>query len=387
MHNGLRTNDIFDSATNPQTKLIEQLNRLKVRRRLQFSPILISILSLLMISLLPFQSTDAVSTDQQPHIQYTDDERRILRHLFLKRFGLDHLVESHPPRTLDAPEIPDYIWQLYDEAQDNEYEDTVRHYFPTSSSDDKLLQFDLYAVNRRPNEESIEHADLRIQLPMEQMRGQLNVYDGLGRLLDSQHFPQLFSRDNWIDLDVTRALQSTTNNKVNFKLEFVPNDASTSSIPQLTNKAALVTYVQTNVPGTKTRRKRNTNTPPRGQRKHRKHRKHHNTLGPRDNSQCRKTKLYVDFSELKWNDWILAPAGYDAYQCQGRCVHPMPSHLNTTNHAIIQSLIHSIDPSAVPPPSCVPTETSSISILYRDLNNTVVVKTYADMKVEACGCH
>lgn len=80
-------------------------------------------------------------------------------------------------------------------------------------------------------------------------------------------------------------------------------------------------------------------------------------------------------------------AGYDAYQCQGRCVHPMPSHLNTTNHAIIQSLIHSIDPSAVPPPSCVPTETSSISILYRDMNNTVVVKSYADMRVEACGCY
>lgn len=49
---------------------------------------------------------------------------------------------------------------------------------------------------------------------MEQIRGQLNVYDGLGRLLDSHQLPRLFSRDNWIDLDVTKALQSTPNDKV-----------------------------------------------------------------------------------------------------------------------------------------------------------------------------
>lgn len=62
-----------------------------------------------------------------------------------------------------------------------------------------------------------------------------------------------------------------------------------------------------------------------------------------------------------WQDWIMAPVGYEAYQCKGRCPHPLPSQLNTTNHAIIQSLINSIDPSAVPPPSCVPVEMSSLS--------------------------
>lgn len=65
----------------------------------------------------------------------------------------------------------------------------------------------------------------------------------------------------------------------------------------------------------------------------------------------------------------------------------MSSYLNTTNHAIIQSLINSINPNAVPQPSCVPVEMSAISILYRDVNNVVVVKTYQDMKVESCGCH
>lgn len=49
--------------------------------------------------------------------------------------------------------MPDYIWELYDDAQDNENEDTVRHYFPASTSNDNRVQFDLYAINRRPNEE------------------------------------------------------------------------------------------------------------------------------------------------------------------------------------------------------------------------------------------
>lgn len=61
---------------------------------------------------------------------------------------------------------------------------------------------------------SVEHADLRLQLPVDRMRGQLHVYDELGRLLDSRNLPQLFSRDNWVDLDVTSALQLTKSNKV-----------------------------------------------------------------------------------------------------------------------------------------------------------------------------
>lgn len=48
--------------------------------------------------------------------------------------------------------MPDYIWQLYDE---NENDDIVRHYFPASSSIDNKIHFDLYAINRRPNEEYV----------------------------------------------------------------------------------------------------------------------------------------------------------------------------------------------------------------------------------------
>lgn len=36
-------------------------------------------------------------------------------------------------------------------------------------------------------------------------------------------------------------------------------------------------------------------------------------------SECCRDKLYISFAEIGWNDWILHPAGYDAYFCRGSC--------------------------------------------------------------------
>ena len=112
--------------------------------------------------------------------------------------------------------------------------------------------------------------------------------------------------------------------------------------------------------------------------------KKHKRKGRRDN--CRRQSLYVDFNDVGWNDWIVAPPGYHAYYCHGDCPFPLPDHLNTTNHAIVQTLVHSVNPSAVPRACCVPTELSSISMLYIDEYDKVVLKNYHDMVVEACGC-
>lgn len=112
--------------------------------------------------------------------------------------------------------------------------------------------------------------------------------------------------------------------------------------------------------------------------------KKHKRKGRRDN--CRRHSLYVDFSDVGWNDWIVAPPGYHAYYCHGDCPFPLPDHLNTTNHAIVQTLVHSVNRGAVPRACCVPTELSSISMLYIDEYDKVVLKNYHDMVVEACGC-
>lgn len=90
--------------------------------------------------------------------------------------------------------------------------------------------------------------------------------------------------------------------------------------------------------------------------------------------------------QVGWSDWIVAPAGYDAYYCGGECNFPLAEHLNTTNHAIIQTLVHSTNPSAVPKPCCVPTQLQAISMLYVDDENKVVLKNYREMTVVGCGC-
>ncbi|XP_058062443.1 protein decapentaplegic isoform X2 [Anopheles bellator] len=106
----------------------------------------------------------------------------------------------------------------------------------------------------------------------------------------------------------------------------------------------------------------------------------------RKNELCQRKPLYVDFRDVGWNDWIVAPPGYDAYFCQGDCRFPIADHLNTTNHAIVQTLVNSYNIEQAPKACCVPTHLSSISMLYLDEQNKVVLKQYQDMTVVGCGC-
>ncbi|XP_019376217.1 PREDICTED: growth/differentiation factor 7, partial [Gavialis gangeticus] len=108
--------------------------------------------------------------------------------------------------------------------------------------------------------------------------------------------------------------------------------------------------------------------------------------GKKAKTRCSRKPLHVNFKELGWDDWIIAPLDYEAYHCEGLCDFPLRSHLEPTNHAIIQTLMNSMDPESTPPSCCVPSKLSPISILYIDSGNNVVYKQYEDMVVETCGC-
>ncbi|XP_077285399.1 decapentaplegic morphogen [Arctopsyche grandis] len=123
---------------------------------------------------------------------------------------------------------------------------------------------------------------------------------------------------------------------------------------------------------------RHTRAAPRNSRRPYKHKD--------GNLSCQRHSLYVDFAEVGWSDWIVAPSGYEAYYCKGNCHFPLPEHFNTTNHAIVQTLVNSVTPMAVPKACCVPTTLSSISMLYLDEDEKVLLKNYQDMAVEGCGC-
>lgn len=78
---------------------------------------------------------------------------------------------------------------------------------------------------------------------------------------------------------------------------------------------------------------------------------------------------------------------FQAYECSGRCYFPLGDHLTPTKHAIIQTLLHTVQPRRASKSCCVPTKLSPISILYIDEQGVVTYKyKYDGMVVAECGC-
>ncbi|XP_034947109.1 inhibin beta A chain-like [Chelonus insularis] len=111
----------------------------------------------------------------------------------------------------------------------------------------------------------------------------------------------------------------------------------------------------------------------------------------RRRNPCRKRPLYVDFATINYDEWVVAPPGYDAYQCVGKCLFPFGDHLSPTKHAIVQALVHGalqgVDGKSVGRVCCVPTRLAPTSLLYLDSSGTLTYQYgYEDMVVVECGC-
>jgi len=103
---------------------------------------------------------------------------------------------------------------------------------------------------------------------------------------------------------------------------------------------------------------------------------------------CKKQSLFVEFKDIGWDSWILAPAGYDAFECSGVCTFPLTKHVTPTKHAIVQTLISINHPQKAAKACCVPTKLEPISLLYMDEETGVVTYKYKyeGMVVADCGC-
>nr|KAF7417133.1 hypothetical protein H0235_011664 [Vespula pensylvanica] len=115
----------------------------------------------------------------------------------------------------------------------------------------------------------------------------------------------------------------------------------------------------------------------------------------RRRNSCKKRPLYVDFALIAYDEWVVAPPGYEAYQCAGKCYYPFGDHLSPTKHAIVQTLVHgalqrteSINGNKpVGRACCVPTRLAPTSLLYLDSTGTLTYQYgYEDMVVAECGC-
>ncbi|XP_066506520.1 bone morphogenetic protein 10-like [Hoplias malabaricus] len=104
-------------------------------------------------------------------------------------------------------------------------------------------------------------------------------------------------------------------------------------------------------------------------------------------NHCERTSLYVEFKDIGWDSWILAPTGFEAYTCRGTCSYPMAPQVSPTKHAMIQALLNLRSPQKHPKPCCVPTKLEPISLLYiNDNGNVFFEPKYEGMVVAECGC-
>ncbi|NXK55816.1 LFTY2 factor, partial [Chauna torquata] len=91
-------------------------------------------------------------------------------------------------------------------------------------------------------------------------------------------------------------------------------------------------------------------------------------------STCCRQKHYISFRELSWTQyWVIEPAGYQAYRCQGGCLQP-PSplrHLGAGERA------------------CAVAESSPLPVMYlvRTGNHTEIkAAEFPNMIIEKCSC-
>ncbi len=93
--------------------------------------------------------------------------------------------------------------------------------------------------------------------------------------------------------------------------------------------------------------------------------------------ECCRESLYVNFTEIGWNDWIVKPSGYDANYCRGTC-----HGLSVPIYGYV-TVISKVKPGKKI--CCSPKSFSSLIILYFN-ENKLFKNTLEDMSVESCGC-
>ncbi|KAM6951463.1 growth/differentiation factor 2 [Aplochiton taeniatus] len=105
-----------------------------------------------------------------------------------------------------------------------------------------------------------------------------------------------------------------------------------------------------------------------------------------DSSYCRRTSLHVNFKDIGWDKWIVAPPEYDAFECRGVCFFPITPDMTPSKHAIIQTLVNLRNPKKANTACCVPTKLDPITVMYQEKGVITMRHMYEEMKVAQCGC-
>ncbi|XP_064202200.1 inhibin subunit beta Ab [Anguilla rostrata] len=105
---------------------------------------------------------------------------------------------------------------------------------------------------------------------------------------------------------------------------------------------------------------------------------------------CCKKQFHVNFKDIGWSDWIIAPSGYHANYCEGDCPGHVASitgsSLSFHSTVISHYRMRGYAPFTNIKSCCVPTRLRAMSMLYYDDEQKIVKKDIQNMIVEECGC-
>ncbi|XP_020615779.1 protein DVR-1 homolog [Orbicella faveolata] len=338
---------------------------------------------------------------------------------FLQMLRMDHA----PNVSCHRHDIPRYIINLYKgklAKKPSDFEDTAlegsttRILFPQDLNEEGnsiSLQFNLSPVSFNGSK-ILQNAELHIQvLPeargtvevsiirAEQSRESRNISDGDKDIISSRDC-QKMTKHRWMVFNLTRVLQSEVKRhrgKLNVFISTTPSlriGSKGKRKPFLvvsTEPDKMLSLASRNVLGLRTRQYVPSNvTENISGGVTTQAQKARNMKRTRRSEQevniCRKRRLAVRFRDLKWNGWIIAPTRFGFHYCDGSCPGTLSQDSNPTNHAIMQNILHHRLGKKVPAATCVPTELHSMSLLYYDEDNTIVLRDVPNMVASNCGC-
>lgn len=102
--------------------------------------------------------------------------------------------------------------------------------------------------------------------------------------------------------------------------------------------------------------------------------------------ECELHDFRLSFSQLKWDNWIVAPHRYNPRYCKGECPRAVGYRYGSPVHTMVQNIIHEKLDSSVPRPSCVPAKYSPLSVLTIEPDGSIAYKEYEDMIATQCTC-
>lgn len=104
---------------------------------------------------------------------------------------------------------------------------------------------------------------------------------------------------------------------------------------------------------------------------------------------CCRRKVKVDFTELGWDQWVVAPQTFDSYYCIGRCTYFGGFASEDTEGASFYTELMNLQRRARNSglqPCCSPVKFSPLTITVLTGDNEEMTQTLEDVVVKQCGC-